>query len=90
MRMFTLHRHTDVTGVSGTGVVAEGVQFSDGTVALRWLPAGTTRPDKVRPTTVMHDDIDSVEALHGHDGATIVVWTTPGAAVDLDQVFQQP
>lgn len=85
MRMFALHRHADVTGLSGTGVVAEGVQFSDGTVVLRWLPAGTTRPTRVRPTTTVHDDIDSVEALHGHDGKTVIVWLAQPAAPDLDE-----
>lgn len=85
MRMGVLHRHTDVTGVSGTGIVAEFVEFTDGVVALRWLPAGTTRPDQVKPTTTIHDDIDSVEALHGHNGATVVVWLDPpGAAVELE------
>jgi len=34
-RPFVLRRLVDETGVSGTGVVAEGVEFSDGTVALR-------------------------------------------------------
>jgi hypothetical protein len=75
VRTFTLQRGHDVTGISGTGTVAEGVQFSDGTVVLRWLRAGTSRPDHVRPTTVIHDDITSVVGLHGHDGATEVIWT---------------
>src|SRR4051794_16547249 len=34
---FELHRDQDISGVSGVGVVAEGVAFTDGTVALRWL-----------------------------------------------------
>jgi hypothetical protein len=72
VRAFNLVRNTDVTGISGTGVVAEGVEFSDGTTVLRWLPAGTARPDHVRPTTVIHDSIESVIGLHGHDGATRV------------------
>jgi hypothetical protein len=72
MKTFKLIRHTDVTGISGSGVVAEGVQFTDGTVVLRWLKAGTARPDHVKPTTVIHDDLDSVIGLHGHNGATRV------------------
>jgi hypothetical protein len=74
MRTFMLVRGEDVTGISGTGIVAEGVEWSDGTVVLRWLKAGTARPDHVRPTTVLHDDIDSVIGLHSHDGRTQVVW----------------
>jgi hypothetical protein len=74
MRTFRLVRHTDVTGISGTGVVAEGIQFTDGTTVVRWLPGGTARPEKVRPTTVIHDDVDSVLGLHGHGGSTVVVF----------------
>lgn len=65
-RRFVLQRHTDVTGVSGTGRVAEGVQFTDGTVVIRW--AGT------RASTVVWASLDDALAVHGHDGATIVEW----------------
>ena len=77
IRRFELHREVDVTGISGTGTVAEGVEFTDGTVVLRWVKAGTARPDQVRPTTVVHDDIDSVIGLHGHGGHTRVRWLDP-------------
>lgn len=74
MRTFHLQRDSDVSGISGTGLVAEGVQFSDGTTVLRWCAAVTSRPDHVRPTTVVHDDVQSVIGLHGHGGATRIVW----------------
>lgn len=74
MRAFFLVRDSDVTGVSGTGIVAEGIEFSDGTTVLRWLSRGTKRPDRVKPTTVVHESVDSVIGLHGHDGKTKVVW----------------
>lgn len=35
-RRFELHRFEDISGVSGTGIVADGVQFPDGVVAMRW------------------------------------------------------
>ena len=74
MRMFHLVRSEDPTGISGTGVVAEGVEFSDGVVVVRWRgpiehPWGTTEA-----TTVVHNDIVNVEMLHGHNGATVVEW----------------
>jgi len=66
MRAFQLHRATDVTGVSGTGIVAEGVEFTDGTVALRWIGKNPT-------SVVFHDHgIESVRTIHGHDGLTDV------------------
>lgn len=68
-RPFLLVRDTDVTGVSGTGVVAEGVEFRDGTVALRWTSEWPT-------SVVFHErGIEAVEAVHGHNGATRIVWT---------------
>jgi hypothetical protein len=33
--MFMLRRTEDVSGLSGTGMVAEGVEFTDGRVAMR-------------------------------------------------------
>lgn len=68
LRRFELHRDIDETGVSGTGVIAEGVVFSDDTVALRWL---TDWPTSV----VFHDrGMAAVEHVHGHGGKTRIVW----------------
>jgi hypothetical protein len=63
---FALYRHQDVTGVSGTGAVAHGVRFADGTVVIRWLG------DKA--STVVWDSLDLAMSVHGHDGRTRVVW----------------
>lgn len=67
MRRFVLARDVDVTGISGVGVVAEGVQFSDGRVAIRWI-VGEHR------STVVWDSIEAPEAIHGHGGATRIEW----------------
>ena len=37
MRSFTMRREFDVSGVSGTGTVLEGVLFSTGVVVVHWL-----------------------------------------------------
>jgi hypothetical protein len=66
-RCFQLVRHVDVSGVSGTGVVAEGVEWSDGTVTLHW---GGRYPT----TTVWQDGIDALIAVHGHSGASSIRW----------------
>ncbi len=72
MRRFELHRDTDISGVSGTGVVVEGVQFSDGVVALRWKSEN--------PSTVIYENgIEAVEKIHGHNGATRLVWVDSDA-----------
>ena len=64
MRRFVLERAEDLTGTSGTGVVAEGVVFSNGHVAYNWIsPLATI-------TTCL--SVDVVERLHGHEGRTTV------------------
>lgn len=67
-RRFRLFRHEDVSGVSGVGVVAHGVQFPDGTVAMRWATPG------LPPSGAFWDSIEAVEAVHGHSGKTVVEW----------------
>lgn len=68
-KTFILRRDLDPTGVSGTGDVAEGAQFSDGTVALRWIGP--------RVSTAVWADLADMLDIHGHDGATRVVWDSP-------------
>lgn len=65
-RLFELVRQVDPTGVSGCGVVAEGVQFTSGKVALNWRSEV--------PSTVVYDDIDDVRLVHGHSGASELRW----------------
>lgn len=67
-RRFRLQRDVDVSGVSGVGIVAEGVEFSDGTVVVRWISAGNPS------STVVWPDMAAVEHIHGHGGATRIVW----------------
>lgn len=61
---FDLVRHQDFSGKSGTGRVAEGFVFEDGTVAMRWKSA--------RASTNIYASIEDVIAVHGHGGATQV------------------
>jgi hypothetical protein len=66
MNKFWLKRKEDISGISGTGIVAEGVIFTDGVAVLRWLTAGGS--------TAVYDSIESVERIHGHNGNTEVVY----------------
>ncbi|MBN0039368.1 hypothetical protein JN535_04160 [Cellulosimicrobium cellulans] len=76
VRTFELHRDVDVSGISGTGVVADGAVFPDGTTVVRWRDVdGPAAERGVRPTTVVFPTVEAVEALHGHAGATRLVWT---------------
>jgi hypothetical protein len=66
MRRFHLVRHEDVTGVSGTGIVAEGVKFTDGSCAMRWITDLSS--------TTIYKDMETLIAIHSHDGRTVVEW----------------
>lgn len=65
-RPFVLRRNVDVSGVSGVGIIAEGVAFSDGMSVLRWLTATAS--------TAVYDSPEDVVTIHGHGGATSLVW----------------
>ena len=69
MILFQLVRTEDATGISGVGAVAQGVEFDDGTVAMRWVaPEGTVKA----VSTVIYDSLADVVAIHGHEGRTRV------------------
>ena len=66
MRRFYLERFEDATGISGTGIVAEGVEFDTGDCVLCWMT----------PTSSIgvYKNIKAVKAIHGHGGLTKVRW----------------
>lgn len=66
MRRFHLNRKSDESGVSGVGIVAEGVVFTDGTVVLRWVT-------QFKSTTI-YSSIEECEKIHGHGGLTEIIW----------------
>lgn len=66
IKRFLLNRDHDVSGVSGTGIVAEGILFSDGSCVIHWLGEF--------PTTTPHPNLKSVIGVHGHNGNTQIVW----------------
>lgn len=66
MRRFVLVRQTDVSGVSGTGVIVWGIQWPDGRVAYRW--------NTKTATTCVADAVEDVVVIHGHNGCTELVW----------------
>lgn len=76
---FVLRRHVDVSGISGSGDVADGVLWPDGTASVRWRGE--------HPSAVFWGrGRVSVEMINGHQGATEMVWldgdepTTPAVA----------
>lgn len=68
-RTFKLIRDEDETGISGTGAVAEGIEFSNGMCAMSWLTA--------MHSLAVYPNIRQLEAIHGHNGRTRVVFDAP-------------
>ena len=66
MRRFYLERTSDVSGVSGIGKIAEGVQFDTTWCALVWLT------DKSAMS--FYPSIETLDCIHGHGGSTKVIW----------------
>jgi hypothetical protein len=80
----------DVSGVSGEGVVADGMMFDDpwsvdlpdgrqakyspGWCLVRWRGE--------RASTSLWRSVDDLAAIHGHGGATRIVWS--GRVQSLD------
>ena len=59
MKTFTMERRSDESGVSGTGVVLEGVVFEDGRVVIRWLPGNAHAQ-----STACYDSFEDFETIH--------------------------
>lgn len=78
MRRFRVKREEDESGVSGTGVVAEGVEFENGKVALQWLSN--------KASFGIYDNIKQVRDIHGHGGKTRISWVDPDPLVDVEEV----
>ncbi len=70
---FRLNRVKDRSGISGTGTVAEGVEFSTGQCVLCWLRETSSGNGSI----ATYQSIDHVVKVHGHAGDTRVEWLVP-------------
>ncbi len=71
IRTFTIARHYDETGVSGVGVVIEGVTLATGQAIIHWLPPAP------RGALAIFDSMDDFIKIHikPHPGnASILTW----------------
>ncbi len=66
MRRFKLNRLEDVSGTSGTVIIAEGCEFSNGKVVISWL-------GKYQSIVVWNDIFDCLY-INSHGGKTVVEW----------------
>lgn len=66
MRTFRLVRDEDFSGVSGTGNVAEGVEFNNGKCVMCW--------DTATSSIAVYENVYDLVSIHGHEGRTKVVF----------------
>ncbi|WP_413172940.1 hypothetical protein [Anabaena azotica] len=68
LKTFQLVRKKDVTGISGTGVVAVGCYFQScgGIAVMQWL-------GEVTSTAWYTGGVEQIELIHGHNGKTQIV-----------------
>src|SRR5690606_11606679 len=76
---FELRRDRDTTGYSGTGTVADGVVFGDGTTVLHWRGRDGKATGTVVGATLRH-----IHEPHTHGGDTRLVWTHGGPPLEAD------
>jgi len=73
MRRFLLERVEDATGVSGTGWVAEGMQFTNGRCVLCWrFVQGQPLPLGQWSSVAVYPSLGMIEQIHGHGGKTVI------------------
>ena len=76
-RRFELVRTEDVSGTSGEGVVAVGVEYPDGAVHMQWRNAeneSLTTSSNGCAFKPAPDGAQATEEIHGHGGRTEIRW----------------
>lgn len=68
--VFYLVRDEDVSGISGVGLVAEGMISTDGKVVLVWRSDNAAGVCSVN----VHDNLTNAWKIHGHSGKTRFVF----------------
>lgn len=84
IRVGIINRHEDVHGISGEGDhKAEVIEFSDGSVVVRWLGKDAM--------TNVAAGIKNVTNVHGHAGKTEVewLWEQPAPPDPMEAIFEK-
>lgn len=81
MRLFLLVRREDVSGVSGVGVVAEGIEFANGTCIMLW---------RRQPYNMgIYRSSNALLETHGHDGRTSIKWMDHLFPVSIGELLNE-
>ena len=82
VRVGHIMRNDDVHGVSGTGVVCEIFEASNGKAVVVWLTP--------TPSVVVYDSAKAVESNLSHGGKTKIIWDyeSPPDPDPMDKILQ--
>jgi len=69
VKPFYMLRHSDLSGLSGVGIVAVGVVWPNGRVSIAWT--------SVRSSYEQHDSMENLQEIHGHSGNTEFIFGDP-------------
>lgn len=72
MRTFHMVRTEDISGNTGTGIVAEGVVLSNGKAVVSFFPT----PQMPVSNVIVFDSVYEAERVHSHGGRTRIVYGT--------------
>lgn len=67
IKRFYFLRNEDESGVSGTGIVATGVEFPSGQVTIEW----SASPVK---SITFYPNVEAAISIHSHGGKTVLKW----------------
>jgi len=85
IRLGVFLREEDESGVSGTGIVADIIEYPDGWCVAHWRSN--------MPSTNVYPNVKALSAVHGHGGKTKVVWIAeidaPKDAEHLQEVVEE-
>ena len=94
LTVFQLLRRRDESGVSGTGVVLEGIVFSDSTTVVRWTTETTDHSTTVfspePPTTGWRKFLNIHVLSHPTNGVQIKFWSRWGEHYTWEQPEVEP
>lgn len=66
LKQFYLNRKEDVSGVSGTGIIAQGVIFPSGKVVMEWATS--------YGSIAIYENINEIQVLHANKGKTELIY----------------
>ena len=82
IRRFHFVRIEDVSGVSGTGIVGEGVELTNGKIIFSWLSN--------LGSVGVYDNVKTFLTVHGHEGKGKIEWIDPDPSEEPKPARKRP